>query len=81
MVRLFKHYIPNAVLLLGLFDLILLLVAGEFGWTTRAHQIGMAIPPTSTRIPQLLTFATTIELSMIAVGVYGAASLQSRPNH
>jgi len=77
MVRLFKHYIPNAVLLLGLFDLVLLLVAGELGWTTRAHQIGMAIPPTSTRIPQLLTFATTIELSMIAVGVYGAASLQS----
>ena len=77
MVRLFKHYIPNAVLLLGLFDLILLLVAGEFGWTTRAHQIGMAIPPTSTRIPQLLTFAAAIELAMIAVGVYGASSLQS----
>ncbi|MEO9132695.1 MAG: exopolysaccharide biosynthesis polyprenyl glycosylphosphotransferase, partial [Sphingomonas sp.] len=77
MVRLFKHYIPNAVLLLGLFDIILLLIAGELGWTTRAHQIGMAIPPTSTRIPQLLTFAAIIELSMIAVGVYGAASLQS----
>jgi len=77
MVRLFKHYIPNAVLLLGLFDIVLLLVAGELGWTTRAHQIGMAIPPTSTRIPQLLTFAATIELAMIAVGVYGAHSLQS----
>jgi sugar transferase (PEP-CTERM system associated) len=77
MIRLFKHYIPNAVLLLGLFDLILLFIAGELGWTTRAHQIGMAVLPIQTRIPQLLTFAVTMELAMVAVGVYGAGSLQS----
>ena len=32
MIRLFKHYIPNAVLLLGLLDIVLLVVAGELGW-------------------------------------------------
>ena len=31
MIRLFKHYIPNTVLLLGLFDFAVLLLAGELG--------------------------------------------------
>jgi hypothetical protein len=36
MIRLFKHYIPHAVMLLGLFDLALLLAAGEIAWQVRA---------------------------------------------
>ncbi|MFL9839467.1 TIGR03013 family XrtA/PEP-CTERM system glycosyltransferase [Sphingomonas sp. ST-64] len=77
MIRLFKHYIPNAVLLLALFDIALLLGAAEFGWIYRAHQIGMAIEPFHTRIPQIVSFAASLELAMIAVGVYGADALQS----
>ncbi|MGK6319096.1 TIGR03013 family XrtA/PEP-CTERM system glycosyltransferase [Sphingomonas sp. DT-204] len=77
MIRLFKHYVPNAVLLLGLFDLVVLALAGELGWTLRAHQIGMAIEPVHTRTAQLLTFVLTVETAMVAVGVYGAESLQS----
>src|SRR3546814_14965320 len=42
MIRLFKHYVPNAVLLLGLLDIILLLAAAELGWVIRAHQIDLA---------------------------------------
>lgn len=77
MIRLFKHYVPHAVLLLGLFDIVLLLAAAEFGWVYRAGQIGMDVEPIHTRIPQLLTFAISLETAMIAVGVYGAGSLQS----
>jgi sugar transferase (PEP-CTERM system associated) len=77
MIRLFKHYVPHAVLLLGLFDILLLIVAAEFGWAYRARQIDMLVEPIHTRIPQLLTFAASLELSMIAVGVYAANSLQS----
>ncbi|QDX27828.1 TIGR03013 family PEP-CTERM/XrtA system glycosyltransferase [Sphingomonas suaedae] len=77
MIRLFKHYIPNAVLLLALFDIALLLAAAEFGWIYRAHQIGMAVDPFHTRIPQIISFAACLELAMIAVGVYGADALQS----
>ncbi len=77
MIRLFKHYIPNAVLLLGLLDLVMLVTAGELGWTTRAGQVGMAIPPILTRAPQLATFAISLMTAMIAVGVYSAGSLQS----
>lgn len=77
MIRLFKHYIPNAVLLLGLLDIVLLLVAGETGFTLRMQQLGMPIEPIVTRIPQLCIFAACVELAMIAVGVYAAGALQS----
>jgi sugar transferase (PEP-CTERM system associated) len=77
MIRLFKHYIPHAVLLLGILDFALLIVAGELGWIVRASQIDMAVEPIHTRIPQLLSFAVSLELAMIAVGVYGAEALQS----
>jgi sugar transferase (PEP-CTERM system associated) len=77
MIRLFKHYVPNAVLLLGLLDIILLVAAGELGWVLRAHQVGMAALPMTTRAPQLLGYAAFIEVAMIAVGVYGADALQS----
>jgi sugar transferase (PEP-CTERM system associated) len=77
MIRLFKHYIPHAVLLLGLLDFALLMVAAELGWIVRASQIGMAVEPTHTRIPELVSFAVSLNLAMIAVGVYGAEALQS----
>jgi len=77
MIRLFKHYVPNAVLLLGLMDLVLLLAAGEIGWLMRAHQAGLVPGPMIERLPQLIAFALFVELAMIAVGVYGAESLQS----
>lgn len=77
MIRLFKHYIPNAVLLLGLLDVMLLMVAAEAGWVVRAGQIGMAVEALHTRWPQLLSYAVAIEVTLIAVGAYGAEALQS----
>ena len=77
MVRLFKHYVPYAVLLLGAIDLALLLAAAEFGWLWRADQIGMAVEPVWTRLPELATFAGAVQIAMVAVGVYGAEALQS----
>ncbi|MDO7844527.1 TIGR03013 family XrtA/PEP-CTERM system glycosyltransferase [Sphingomonas immobilis] len=77
MIRLFKHYIPNAVLLLGLFDIVLLLLAGELGYELRLHQLGSLVDPVQNRIAQLATFAGSVEVAMIAVGVYGAGALQS----
>ena len=77
MIRLFKHYVPNAVLLLGLFDVSLLLLAAELGWVVRANQIGMPVSGIVTRLPQLASFAASLELAMIAVGVYGPDALQS----
>ncbi|EZP72983.1 Sugar transferase [Sphingomonas paucimobilis] len=77
MIRLFKHYVPHAVLLLGLLDFVLLLCAAEAGWIIRASQIGMEVDHVMTRIGPLLSFALSIQTGMIAVGVYGTEALQS----
>jgi sugar transferase (PEP-CTERM system associated) len=77
MIRLFKHYVPHAVLLLGLVDAVLLMAAAEIGWRIRAHQIDMAVGPTVSRLPQLLSFAAALQLALVAVGAYGVASFLS----
>lgn len=77
MIRLFKHYVPHAVLLLGVMDFALLLLAAELGWIYRLGQIGSTPDPVTTRIPQLLTFAAAIQAAMVAVGVYGTDALNS----
>ncbi len=77
MIRLFKHYIPHAVILLGLIDLVLLCVSGEIAWRVRADQIGIDAGETLGRVWQLSAFATIILTAMIAVGVYGSDALRS----
>ncbi|KPF91158.1 sugar transferase [Novosphingobium sp. AAP83] len=77
MIRLFKHYIPHSVLLLGLLDFILLMAAGEVGWQVRAHQIGMDPGLVPLRMTPLLIFAALVQTAMIAVGVYGSEALRS----
>jgi sugar transferase (PEP-CTERM system associated) len=76
-IRLFKHYVPYAVLLLGFADFLVLLGAAEAGWVLRLWQIDQAAEPITTRVPQLLAFAVTLQLAMVAVGVYGVEALQS----
>lgn len=77
MIRLFKHYIPHAVLLLGLVDLLLLIAAGELAWLARASQAGIETGPFAERIVPLGGFALTVWIAMIAVGVYGSEALRS----
>ncbi|MET3724723.1 TIGR03013 family XrtA/PEP-CTERM system glycosyltransferase [Sphingomonas trueperi] len=77
MVRLFKHYVPNTVLLLGLLDVILLVTAGELGWQLRAHQAAIDVGPIGERVPQLASFALVLETALVALGAYGAEALQS----
>ncbi|GAA0751058.1 TIGR03013 family PEP-CTERM/XrtA system glycosyltransferase [Sphingomonas sp. ABOLD] len=77
MIRLFKHYVPNTVLLLGLLDVLLLVTAGELGWQLRAHQAGIDVGPIGERVPQLASFALVLETALVALGAYGAEALQS----
>lgn len=77
MIRLFKHYIPHAVLLLGLLDFALLIVASELAWQLRATQIGMDPGPIGGRWMPLVGSATILWLAMISVGVYGPLALRS----
>ena len=77
MIRLFKHYIPHAVVLLGLIDIALLIAVGEAAWRLRASQIEMDLGALSDRLGQLIGYAAVVLTAMIAVGVYGADSLRS----
>ena len=77
MVRIFKHYVPHAVLLLGLLDLILLVCSAEAAWVIRARQIGMDVDYVLNRAGPLLSFAIALQAAMIGVGVYSTEALQS----
>jgi sugar transferase (PEP-CTERM system associated) len=77
MIRLFKHYIPHAVVLLGLFDIVLLMLAGEGAWLLRAKQIGIDPGAIGDRLWPNAGVAALFLTAMIAVGVYGADSLRS----
>ena len=77
MFRLFKHYVPYAVLFLALVDFFLLVAAAETAWVIRANQIGMSVDYVGNRIGPLLTFALSVQVAAMAIGVYGPESLQS----
>lgn len=77
MIRLFKHYIPHAVILVGVLDLLLLYLAGDLSWRLRAAQIGMDPGAIGDRFWQLAGYASVMLTAMIAVGVYGAEALRS----
>ena len=77
MIRLFKHYIPHGVLLLGLVDFVLLMLAADLAWNLRAGQIGMDPGHFGDRLLPLAGFAGTTQLAMVSVGVYGADALRS----
>ncbi len=77
MIRLFKHYVPYAVLFLALVDLFLLIAAAETAWVIRANQIGMDVDYIGNRFWPLVTFAISVQLAAMAVGVYSPDALQS----
>ena len=77
MIRLFKHYVPYAVLLMGLADFLVLLVAAEAGWLLRNWQIGTSVTLDGGRLPRLVAFAGVIQLAMIGCGAYAQEAIHS----
>ncbi len=77
MIRLFKHYVPHAVLLLGAIDFMLLLLGAEGGWALRLWQIGEDVEIVGERVPTMIVFAVTMQLVMVSVGVYRHEALLS----
>ena len=77
MIRLFKHYIPHAVLLFGLCDLALLLLAGDLAWHLRAIQIGIDAGLWFERLPPIVGFAVVCWLLLVSIGLYSPEALRS----
>jgi sugar transferase (PEP-CTERM system associated) len=77
MIRLFKHYVPYAVLLLGAIDFAILLVSAQAGWALRLWQVAGELDADAARLPNMLAFAAALQTAMVAVGVYGVPALRS----
>tara|TARA_B100000678_G_scaffold57638_2_gene46457 strand:+ start:898 stop:2283 length:1386 start_codon:yes stop_codon:yes gene_type:complete len=77
MIRLFRHYIPHAVIMFGLCDLALLVLAGDLAWHLRGFQIGTDVGPFYQRLLPILGFTLVCSLSLVSVGAYGPEALRS----
>jgi sugar transferase (PEP-CTERM system associated) len=77
MFRLFKHYVPHAVVWLALLDFFALLGSAEAAWHLYAHQAGFDAGPLADRGLPLATFAVANSLAMMATGMYGNEGLRS----
>ena len=77
MIRVFKHYVSHAVILLGIVDFALLILAGELAWDLRIYQIGAGSRPFAERAVAILVFAAIVMTALIGVGSYGAEALRS----
>ena len=72
MIRLFKHYVQHAVLLLGLAEFALLAACAEAGW-----RLAGPGPVDGGRAAALLAFAASWQAMLVAVGAYGPHGLRS----
>jgi sugar transferase (PEP-CTERM system associated) len=77
MIRLFKHYVPYAVLLLGAIDFALLLAGAQAGWSLRLWQVSGEFDAESAQLPSMIAFAVALQTAMVAVGVYGIRAIRS----
>jgi sugar transferase (PEP-CTERM system associated) len=76
-IRLFKHYVPTPLLVLGLVEFLLLTLSAEAAWRLRAAQIDLGGFPVADRLGELLTYAATVVVVMLAVGMYEANGYRS----
>ena len=77
MFRLFKHYVPHAVVWLALIEFFALLGSAEGAWHLYARQAGFDAGPLGDRWVPLATFALSNSLAMMATGMYGNEGLRS----
>ena len=72
MIRLFKHYVPTQLLLLGIVDLVALFASAELAWQLRGAQIGLDPLETVSRVGEILVYGFVVSITMLAVGLYQA---------
>jgi sugar transferase (PEP-CTERM system associated) len=77
MIRVFRQHVPAMLVALGLIELALLFASAELAWIVRSAQIGIKQQPISARLGGLVAFTLITWTSMLAVGVYHAASYRS----
>ncbi|QCI79681.1 hypothetical protein E6W36_09515 [Hankyongella ginsenosidimutans] len=77
MIRVFKHYVPTPLLVLGLLEFFVLIASAELGWRVRVYQIGGQPGSVVGNIPEILTFGVVMYVAYLAVGAYQASACRS----
>ena len=77
MFRLFKHYVPHAVVWLALLEFAALFASANAAWALYAHIARFDAGDFGDRWLPLTTFAVANSLAMMATGMYGAEALRS----
>lgn len=70
MVRIFRHYVPGTLLVLGLIEHLFFIIALYVGLFSRWADIGNISLSLGAFLPQAITFAAVFSLTMFAVGMY-----------
>ena len=70
MIRLFRHYVPGSLLLLGMIEYLLLIFTMYTALFFRWADVGDLIESLTVHLPQAITFATVFTLTMFALGLY-----------
>ncbi|MBL8646443.1 TIGR03013 family XrtA/PEP-CTERM system glycosyltransferase [Sphingosinicella xenopeptidilytica] len=70
MIRLFNHYLPRPLLILGLIEIVLIYLSAQAAWLFRTQQIDMDPGSIAERAPQFALYALTVYLVMLGIGAY-----------
>ena len=76
MIRLFRHYFPRSLFILGLLEIAILFLSAVLAWRFRMYQID-GTASISGRLPELCVYAFTMYVLMLGVGAYQLSSFRS----
>ena len=77
MIRLFKHYLPRSLLVLGLFEVLLIFLAAFLAWRLGWFIADSELPPVREQMPEFLVFTATVYISMLGLGAYQLSVFRS----
>ena len=70
MIRLFRHYVPGSLLLLGMIEYLLLIFTMYTALFFRWADVDDLVASLTLHLPHAITFATVFTLTMFALGLY-----------
>lgn len=70
MIRIFKHYVPKSILVLGAVDAVVLFVAHYAGYYLRLVPIGLSPTSFDQRLGDAAHFVVVLTIMMLALGLY-----------
>src|SRR5690606_32491670 len=77
MIRVFRHYVQLPLLMLGAIEFVALVAAAILAWQGRLWQADLPFGSPLSFLPEVLTFAVTTYLVMLAVGLYQSQCYRS----